>query len=363
MLGVFIALALAPANLFAEEAHLWFKTVFDGPKVYGTPPVTTDPNKYEVMPKLMGKDRVTGYRIPEDLPGVHWTDADAGRSSGHNKFSTNIYPSYKRYLPKLIDISVKRVEDGPNGKPAYVLHQEKNKRPADVPKGVYISNGLSTKWYIKQKYGSSDPKRNFKTIYMRCYMRHHFNWNVAQWRQVSQTVYIDDGNAARSKWTIFIVRDKGINKWMFKGTRLAHTGDPKHPYRNQDVWVESNTEHPVIDNKWFKYEIYVKYSSEKDGVILVAVDDHIIFKRFDWNYESKSLKPRDFRLTGTYGANGYQQTTNLELWDRPPADSVLSKYIKGESISLSNTENFSNKKSEEKPSFANKFIMKKGVLE
>ena len=199
-------------------------------------------------------------------------------------------------------------------------------------------------------------------------MRHHIIFGNSQWRQISQSLYWN--KYTDFKWTVFMapIRSGEPVKWVLKGTKIDYSDV------NHDMWSYMNKTDYVPLDKWFKYEIYVKYSTGSDGVIQVAVDDKVVLERKGWNQESANFPPENFRLTGTYGARGWMQTTDLELWDKPPVDSILSPkfngnpwkgVVKDSTVSSNNMDTSVNSDSESttSPNSAGKFIMKPGVLE
>ena len=310
---LFVILTLSPAHLFSVEAEKYFHTDFDG--TIHTVKTVSD----TVRPNIIGTDS-KGNTFPNDLPGINPDDSDG--STLYNQFRTNVYSACADHISDYVIIDTREVT-GAKGTPVKALYQELKTNPP--VRSCYQPTGLTSAWYLKPRPGDPDNRESLATVYQRYWTKHHFDNPKSGWRLLTQVKSYDSTNAVRYKWSFYAISLSGNYHQFMLAFEHEYQGDQKNYYPN------NNYKQPIYipQDEWYKYEVFIKSSEGQDGILQFAVNDKIVLEHFGPNMDNSiantgPLHPGHIRLTGPYGAHGYQMTTGLEIWSKPPSDSVLT---------------------------------------
>ena len=279
-------------NQSNNEAKLLFKSSFD-------------PGTNLIMPrshKLVGKDNVSGYTWPDDLPG-----------NPSKNFFNYVIGNYNNYLD-FADTKIDNVSNVPNSTATKALYIEFKK---DDPNFVSYSRNQYVMWWNSS---SNDMVQRLNQGYIKYKMKSHIdkesdvNWSLPlEWKDEN-----DDG----FRFGLYIIdASKDIPYWRAQGQYMVNGG------LGSVVWSKDNFTIPVPEDEWFEFECFwYAVPNSSQGRLKFAVNGQVIFDITDQMKDpAQPTKMFYFSPFKVYGAAWYQWITDFEYWDTPPATSVLSK--------------------------------------
>lgn len=231
---------------------------------------------------LTGTDKETGFSWPPQLlgsefSGIHRINDDNGKAIS-NKIVNTIGP-HGNLTPVLFqqvtyDVQVTQT-------PLQINNIQEN------PTELYMS------YWMKTDSASFNKKDTWRAIW------EYKTKNYASYKNGFRMI-------------AFMATDyEGKPYWLFQGDT-----SPQNP-----IWQTENYNIPLILNKWFKVEYYVKWSAGSDGYASMKVNGKLIGEH--QGATTAKADPLDFiMLTQVYGNSHpmHQWVDDIEIWDGLPSE-------------------------------------------
>lgn len=159
----------------------------------------------------------------------------------------------------------------------------------------------------------NEIKENPKELYMSYWMKTDETSikGLDKWRAIWEYKTINyETNKDGFRMIAFMATDKdGKPFWCFQGDTSPQT----------PVWQVENYNIPLILNKWFKVEFYLKWGAKSNGYASMKINGKLIGEHY--GATTSNSKDLDFiMLTQVYG-NSYpmhQWVDDIEIWDGLP---------------------------------------------
>lgn len=278
LLSLLLVPALSPAQLFAESARLLFKSGFEsGVSI-------KEPNDYNVI----GKDSVSGFEWPTDLPGLN--------ANNFIYYETKSYHTLSDYQATTIGSVT-----GHDGQSTKAMHMNLKKR---VTAETNLQNRIQYQW--RPDNDSSDPQERLEEMYISYWIKMNFD-DTKSWRNLAEMRF----KSGDYRWALYIRDIRGTPYWELDAQRGVAGDSPFD-------WLYHNKDVSVPQNQWFKLELYWKHSAGDDGRIWVAIDGTTLFDHHGRTMRANPVAVfNPFKVYGTLGEAWYD---DIEIWDNIPSD-------------------------------------------
>ncbi len=262
---------ILPSKTQKTKPNLLFSSGFEGVQL-------SEP--LEGYQYITGTDKDTNYSWPlyilgSDFSGIHRINDDQGKAITNELVQT----------------------EGPTGKPTTALFQ-------NVKYDVQVT---------QTPFQINNIRENPKELYMSFWMKTDSTavkgkdtWRAIWEYKTKNYASYKDG----FRMIAFMATDyDGKPYWLFQGDT-----SPQHP-----VWQTENYAIPLLFNKWFKVEYYIKWSEGEEGYASMKVNGHLIGEHK--GATTANSDDLDFiMLTQVYGNSHpmHQWVDDLEIWDGLP---------------------------------------------
>jgi len=264
---------------------------------------------YNYGHRLMGTDQVTSFTWPDDLPG----------DNSHDYFNFIVSDPGSNYLPfvdaKIVDTT------GPGGTPVHALYMDFKQ---DDPNKVSLSR---SQYNMVPDRTSSDPVQNLMGMYFRYDVKWDFQGHDQGWQDFveykASPSATQGGEVYRISLYIYGLQPNETPYWYLQGQYMEGSAHPA-----EKDWTYANHSVPVPENEWGTLEIHYFLSQDPDrGFYRVAFNGQIIFDHHGRTITELYPNPvvEAFNYFKVYCPTPQKAwITNYEIWDKPPAGSVLS---------------------------------------
>ncbi len=280
-------------SLFAQTSNLLFKSSFNYNVVVDK---TVSWNHH-----LKGKDTVTNYTFPKDLPGNNTED--------YFNYVIGDEDNYFEYANAEI-----KETTGYDGNPTNALYIEFIKDDTNFvsySRVQYVMYGDST---------SNDAVERMNQGYVKYKIKSHLDHTdtISDWRIPIEWKDMEDDGFRVGLYIYDSNTDSPY--WVAKGQYMEN-GE-----LGEDVWEFENQDIPVTEDDWFELEVYwYGHPDSTLGKFKAAIDGQVLF---DVTNQTKDPDNPDkmfyFMPFKVYGTVGYSWITDFEYRDIPPSSSVLS---------------------------------------